>query len=93
MRRTIDMGLEFIETSANYGPGGLSEIRLGLAMKTHRSRVFLATKVDDRTYDGAMREMERSLERLNTNRLDLVLHHNIGDGTVDEVLGRRHPIA
>jgi aryl-alcohol dehydrogenase-like predicted oxidoreductase len=89
VRRTIEMGLEFMETSANYGPGGLSEIRIGLAMKTHRSRVFLETKVDDRTYDGAMREMERSLERLNTDRLDLVLHHNIGEGTVDEVLGRQ----
>ena len=54
-RRAIDLGLAFIETSANYGPGGSSERRLGLAMKTHRARVFLETKVDARSYDGAMR--------------------------------------
>jgi len=87
VRRAIDLGMEFIETSANYGPGGQSEKRLGLAMRTHRSRVFLETKVDERTYDGAMREIERSLQRLNTDYLDLVLHHNMGPSTVEEVAG------
>jgi len=75
IRRAIDRGIEFVETSANYGPDGLSEKRIGLAMRTHRSRVFLETKVDERGYDGAMREIERSMQRLNTDRLDLVLHH------------------
>ncbi|MDP2955820.1 MAG: aldo/keto reductase [Longimicrobiales bacterium] len=87
VRRTIDMGIEFMETSANYGPDGISEKRIGIAMKTHRSKVFLETKVDERTYEGAMREIERSLERMNTDYLDLVLHHNLGDGSVDEVAG------
>lgn len=89
VRRAIDMGMEFLETSANYGPDGMSERRLGIAMRTHRSRVFLETKVDQRTYDGAMREMERSLERMNTGYLDLVLHHNMLEGEVDQVLGPR----
>ena len=76
LRRAIDRGVEVIETSANYGgPEGISERRVGMAMKTHRSRVFLETKVDERDYDGAMREMERSLKRLETDTLDLVLHH------------------
>ena len=87
VRRAIDLGMEFMETSANYGPEGMSERRLGIAMKTHRSKVFLETKVDDRTYDGAMREIERSLQRMNTDYLDLLLHHNLTEGTVDEVLG------
>jgi aryl-alcohol dehydrogenase-like predicted oxidoreductase len=53
VRRSIDPGIEFMETSANYGPDGLSEKRIRLAMKTHRSKVFLETKVDERTYgDG-----------------------------------------
>ncbi len=77
VRRAIDLGMGFVETSANYGPDGLSEKRIGLAMTTHRTRVFLETKVDERGYDGAMREMERSLERMNTDHLDLVLHHNL----------------
>ena len=87
VRRAIEAGIEFVETSANYGPEGLSEKRIGLAMTTHRSRVFLETKVDDRTYEGAMREMERSLQRLNTDHLDLVLHHVMGIENVEEVAG------
>lgn len=75
IRATIDRGIEFVETGANYGPDGISEKRIGLAMKTHRDKVFLETKVDERNYDGAMREMERSLVRMNTDYLDLVLHH------------------
>ena len=77
VRRAIDRGICFIETSANYGPNGESEKRIGAAMRTHRSKVFLETKVDARDYDGAMREIDRSLKRLRTNRLDLVLHNYI----------------
>lgn len=88
VRATIDRGVEFVETSANYGPDGISEKRIGLAMKTHRDRVFLETKIDERTYDGAMREMERSLVRMNTDHLDLVLHHFLRDPEmVAEVAG------
>jgi len=79
MRAAIDRGIGFVETGANYGPDGLSEKRIGLAMTTHREGVFLETKVDERNHDGAMREMERSLERMNTDTLDLVLHHNVRD--------------
>lgn len=88
VRRAIDGGIGLIETSANYGPAGASEIRIGLAMKTHRAKVFLETKVDARTYDGAMREMERSLKRLQTDKIDLLLHHNISSiAEIDTVLG------
>jgi aryl-alcohol dehydrogenase-like predicted oxidoreductase len=52
-------------------------------MKTHRSKAFLETKVDERDYDGAMKEMERSLKRLETDKLELVLHHFLR--TTDEV--------
>jgi aryl-alcohol dehydrogenase-like predicted oxidoreductase len=76
IRQAIDRGIEFVETGANYGgEEGISEKRIGLAMETHRNKCFLETKVDERDYDGAMREMERSLERMRTDHLDLVLHH------------------
>jgi len=76
IRRAIDRGIEFVETGANYGgTEGISEKRIGLAMTTHRDKCFLETKVDERNYDGAMREMERSLRRMQTDHLDLVLHH------------------
>jgi aryl-alcohol dehydrogenase-like predicted oxidoreductase len=89
LRRAIDRGIEVVETGSNYGPDGLSEKRIGLAMKTHRSRVFLETKVEARDYDGAMAEMERSLERMRTGYLDLVLHHFLkSSDEIDEVLAR-----
>jgi len=76
IRQAIDRGIEFVETGANYGGAeGISEKRIGLAMKTHRDKCFLETKVDERDYDGAMREIERSLQRMQTDHLDLVLHH------------------
>jgi uncharacterized protein len=81
VRQAIDRGITFIETCANYGPdddGNCSERRIGLAMKTHRAKAFLETKTDERTYGGAMREMERSVKLLNTDRIDLMLHHNLG---------------
>jgi len=88
IRAAVDRGIGFVETGANYGPDGIAEKRIGLAMKTHRSKVFLETKVDERNYDGAMREMERSLVRMNTDYLDLVLHHNVPNvRTVAEVAG------
>ncbi len=78
VRRAIERGVGFIETAANYGPRedtDRAERRIGLAMKTHRSRVFLETKIDARDYDGAMKEMERSLKLLQTDHIDLMLHH------------------
>jgi aryl-alcohol dehydrogenase-like predicted oxidoreductase len=78
VRQVIDHGIGFIETAANYGPpgdGDRSERRIGIAMKTHRSKVFLETKVDARDYDGAMREIERSLKLFHTDHIDLLLHH------------------
>lgn len=83
----IENGVTFIETSANYGPDGISEQWVGEAMRTHRGQVFLETKVDARDHDGVMREVERSLERMQTDRLDLVLHHLLRTPEeVDEVL-------
>lgn len=78
VRQAIDHGIEYIETAANYGPPGdpdRSERRIGLAMKTHRARVFLETKIDARDYDGAMREMENSLKQFQTDHIDFMLHH------------------
>lgn len=80
VRQVIDHGIEYLETAANYGPPedtDRSERRIGLAMKTHRPRVFLETKIDARDYDGAMREMEHSLKLFQTDRIDLILHHNL----------------
>ena len=74
VKRAIEMGVAYVETGANYGS---SEPRIGLAMETHRDGVFIETKVGERDYDGAMREMESSLELMRTDQIDLILHHNL----------------
>jgi aryl-alcohol dehydrogenase-like predicted oxidoreductase len=78
VRQAIDHGIEYIETAGNYGPSSdrdCSERRIGLAMKTHRAKVFLETKLDARDYDGAMRSIENSLKQLQTDHIDFLLHH------------------
>ncbi len=91
VRQAIDHGVTFVETAANYGPDGdsdCSERRIGLAMKTHRANAFLETKTDERGYDGAMREMERSLTLLCTDHIDLMLHHNLASAQeLDQIAG------
>jgi predicted aldo/keto reductase-like oxidoreductase len=74
----LDNGFYYWDTAHDYVYNNVvSEERLGLVLKDRREEVFLATKVGDRTYDGAMRHLEESLERLQTDRLDLYQIHLI----------------
>ncbi len=74
----LDSGITYLDTAQNYG-AGQSETWVGQVMKTRRKRVFLSTKIRVRGYDDAMRETERSLERLNTDQLDMIHLHNLWD--------------
>ena len=74
--RALALGVNCIDTSPSYGHGA-SEKRIGEALKGRRTRVFVATKTDDRSYDGAMRSLEGSLKRLQTDQIDLWQIHNI----------------
>ncbi len=76
INRAIDLGVNYIDTSPRYGNGG-SESNIGEVMRDRREEVFLATKTHDRSYDGTMRLIEQSLERLQTDHLDLYQLHNV----------------
>ena len=88
VNRCLDLGINYIDTSAWYGMNGsssegdhlrgTSERHVGEVMKTRRSEVFLATKTHDRSYDGAMRHLESSLKNLQTDVIDLWQIHNFG---------------
>jgi aryl-alcohol dehydrogenase-like predicted oxidoreductase len=67
-------GVNHIDTAAGYGE---SELRIGPWMREHRQDVFLATKTGERTGDAARAELERSLERLQVDYVDLVQLHNL----------------
>jgi uncharacterized protein len=78
LNHVIDSGITYLDTAMDYGKG-LSETRVGKVMKTRRKDVFLATKVTPslRTYDEAMRAVEESLKRLQTDRVDLLHLHSL----------------
>jgi aryl-alcohol dehydrogenase-like predicted oxidoreductase len=69
-------GINHIDTAASYGD---AELRLGPWMETHRDEFFLATKTGERTRAEAYAEIRRSLDRLRTDRLDLIQLHNLVD--------------
>ena len=82
----LDLGINYIDTAPAYG---LSEQRLGVALAGRREDLVLSTKVGETFADGrstydfsarAIREsVQRSLKRLRTERIDLVLIHSDGD--------------
>lgn len=65
-------GVNHIDTAHSYGK---AEERIGPWMPEHRSKFFLATKTEQRTYDGAMAELETSLRLLRTDTIDLWQMH------------------
>lgn len=72
--RLLEAGVNHLDTAASYGE---SELRIGPWMAEHRSRFFLATKTGERTGAAARAELERSLERLQVDSVDLVQLHNL----------------
>jgi aryl-alcohol dehydrogenase-like predicted oxidoreductase len=76
IRLALDAGINHFDVAAGYGD---AELRLGPWMPRIRERIFLATKTDRRDRDGAWAQINRSLERLRTDRLDLIQIHAVGD--------------
>ena len=95
VNKCIDLGINYIDTSAWYGMDGnssagdhlrgTSERHVGEVMKSRRKEVFLATKTHDRSYDGAMRHLESSLSNLQTDVIDLWQIHNIKPGMEEDI--------
>lgn len=72
----LDAGINYFDTAPSY-ERGQSERNFGEVLATRRKKVFLATKTGNRSYDGAMRDVEASLKRLRTDRLDLLQIHGV----------------
>jgi aryl-alcohol dehydrogenase-like predicted oxidoreductase len=70
----LEHGVNHLDTAASYGD---SELRIGPWMAEHRDRFFLATKTGARRGDAARAELERSLERLQVDAVDLIQLHNL----------------
>ncbi|HZT43303.1 MAG TPA: aldo/keto reductase [Chthonomonadaceae bacterium] len=73
LNAAIDRGITYLDTSPDYG----SEPHIGEVMRTRRNEVFLATKVNKRSRDGALDDLHQSLEKLQTDHVDLIQLHAV----------------
>lgn len=76
IQEALDGGINHFDAAASYGD---AELRLGPWMPRIRDQVFLATKTGERDREAAWREINASLERLQTDHLDLLQLHAVGD--------------
>jgi predicted aldo/keto reductase-like oxidoreductase len=77
IRRAIDGGITFMDNCWDYNRGA-SEIRMGKALRDgYREKVFLMSKIDGRTMESAASQIDESLQRLQTDRIDLMQFHEI----------------
>jgi aryl-alcohol dehydrogenase-like predicted oxidoreductase len=77
VRGAIDRGITFMDNSWDYNDGA-SEERMGKALRDgYREKAFLMTKIDGRSRKEAARQLDESLRRLQTDRIDLVQHHEV----------------
>ena len=79
IERALDLGVNYVDTSSIYGGADRwSEQYFGRVLKSRRNEAFLATKTKERTRDGSLRMIEKSLQLLNTDHVDLWQLHDIG---------------
>lgn len=78
LHQAVDRGITFIDNCWDYNEGR-SELRVGAALSQagYRDKVFLMTKVDGRSKTEAARQIDTSLARMRTDRIDLIQHHEI----------------
>jgi len=77
IRTGIDEGINFLDNCWDYN-GGESEIRMGKALRDgYRQKAFLMTKIDGRNKTAAAAQINESLRRLQTDRIDLLQFHEV----------------
>jgi aryl-alcohol dehydrogenase-like predicted oxidoreductase len=90
IEHALDLGVNYIDTSSIYGgPERWSEQYVGRVMAGRRNEAFLATKTKERTREGSLRMIEKSLQLLQTDHIDVWQLHDIGiDKNIDAVFGK-----
>ncbi|HWQ52298.1 MAG TPA: aldo/keto reductase [Bryobacteraceae bacterium] len=76
INRALDLGINYIDSAAGYG-NGTSEKHIGMVLKSRRKETFITSKTADRTYDGSMRLLEKTLANMQTDHLNLWQIHNL----------------
>ncbi len=90
IERALDLGVNYIDTSSIYGgPERWSEQYVGKVMARRRNEAFLATKTKERTRDASMQMIEKSLQLLQTDHVDLWQLHDVGTQyDVDQIFAK-----
>jgi aryl-alcohol dehydrogenase-like predicted oxidoreductase len=76
VQEALDAGINHFDVAASYGD---AELRLGPWVSRIRDQIFLATKTGERAAEPAWRQINESLERLQTDHVDLLQLHSVGD--------------
>jgi len=86
VRDALEHGVNYFDVAPSYGD---AEVVLGEALKPFREQVFLSCKTQERTRRGAEEELHRSLQRLQTDHIDLYQFHGFTEiREVNRALGR-----
>jgi aryl-alcohol dehydrogenase-like predicted oxidoreductase len=81
----VDKGVNYFDVAPSYGN---AQDILGPAIKSHRSKIFLACKTEKRTGDEAWAALRNSLKLLHTDYFDVYQLHGVAPGDVDTILGK-----
>jgi aryl-alcohol dehydrogenase-like predicted oxidoreductase len=88
LNTALDRGIRYFDTAWVYSHGQ-SEKRVGMVSKHRRDEMWIATKVFNTTRDGALRQLEESLSRLQTDHVDEWRLHNVWDlNRLDQMTGK-----
>lgn len=78
--KAFDLGVNYFDVAPNYGN---AQEKLGPALKPYRKNCFLACKTHERTAEGAQKNLDDSLKKLETDHFDLYQLHALS--SVDDV--------
>ena len=84
VNEAIDLGVTYIDVAPNYND---AEAKLGPVLRRRREQVFLVTKVEEQSKEGVLRQIRESLKRMQTDHLDAVHLHNLGDFDLKQTFG------
>ena len=89
--KAIDAGVTYLDTAPEFAGYGIAQKALGDVLKHRRPDAFVVTKCFEPDGEKALALLKRNLKELQTDRVDLVYAHSIGDAKMDLdiVLGSR----
>jgi predicted aldo/keto reductase-like oxidoreductase len=82
LNRALDGGINFVDTADCYGD---SEEKIGNALRGRRKEFYLSTKIDERDGAGVRKKLERCLDRLRTEWIDLAMFHDVRGSEYDRI--------